>query len=339
MTTSILQFLGCAAVIVLAGGALTQFGDIISNKTKLGGLLVGSILIAGATSLPELAIDISALRVESPDLAVGDLFGSSLFNLLILAVLDLTRYSHGQMLSKKAAGHGLAATTSIALTAIAALFIILGPQLENVTLFRLGPGSFVMLAAYAIGIRIVYFGRKATGADKQSPTAEEDATLPLIGKIGLKGAIVGYLVSAAAILAAAPFLAHAAKDLAEQTGLGGTFFGTIFVALCTSLPEVVTTFSAVRMKAFDMAIGNIFGSNCFNMLLFVPLDLVVPTPLFSLVSTTHAYTALCGIVVTSVVILGQLFQTERKKHFLEPDAWLAIFLIVASFTGLYFVRE
>ena len=104
MTGYIIQFLVSAAVIVVAGGALTQFGDIISNRTKLGGLLVGSILIAGATSLPELAIDISAVRMGSIDLAVGDLVGSSIFNLLILAVMDLTTYSQGRMLSKTSAG-------------------------------------------------------------------------------------------------------------------------------------------------------------------------------------------------------------------------------------------
>lgn len=338
MGASVLQFLVCAAVIVAAGAALTRFGDIISEKTKLGGLLVGSILIAGATSLPELAIDINALRMESPDLAVGDLFGSSLFNLLILAVLDLTRHSHGQMLSKTSANHALAATTSIALTAIAAIFILLGSQLQDVTLLRLGPGSFALLAAYIIGIRIVYFGQKAAGGKKSEGDAE-NRKAPLLGKLGLKGAIVGYLVCAAAILAAAPFLARAAKELAEQTGLGGTFFGTIFVALCTSLPEMVTTFSAVRMNAFDLALGNIFGSNCFNMLLFVPLDVVDAGSLLSSVSPTHVYTALCTVVVTSVAILGQLFRVEKKKHFLEPDAWLTIILIVASLTGLYFVQE
>ena len=159
-----------------------------------------------------------------------------------------------------------------------------------------------------------------------------------VGKLGLKGAIIGYIAAGVLILIAAPFLAKAADDLAERSGLGGTFFGTTFVALCTSLPEVATTLSAVRMKAFDMAIGNIFGSNCFNMLIFLPLDFVDEGSLLSAVSRTHVFTAFAVIVITSAVILGQLYPAERKKHFLEPDALMTLVLILGALTGLYFVR-
>jgi cation:H+ antiporter len=339
MTGYIIQFLVSAAVIVGAGGALTQFGDIISNRTKLGGLLVGSILIAGATSLPELAIDISAVRMGSIDLAVGDLVGSSIFNLLILAVMDLTTYSRGRMLSKTSAGHALAGGTSIVLTAIVALFIFLGPTLGDSTLLRLGPGSFVLIAAYAMGTRLAFRGQKEAGKKGPDDQKEHEAAIPWLKKVGLKGAIIGYVATAVVILIAAPFLAKAADHIAEESGLGGTFFGTTFVALCTSLPEIVTTFAAVRIKAFDMALGNIFGSNCFNMVIFVPLDLFHKGSLLSAVSQTHVYTALSVIVITSIVIMGQLYPVEKKKRFIEPDALLTIALIFAALTGLYFVRE
>jgi hypothetical protein len=74
------------------------------------------------------------------------------------------------------------------------------------------------------------------------------------------------------------------------------------------------------------------------MVLFIPLDLAFNGSLLSAVSPSHAYTALCVIVVTSVILLSQLYPVERKKPLLEPDAWLAITLIVASFTGLYFLE-
>jgi cation:H+ antiporter len=336
MIASLTQFLVSALVIVAAGAALTQFGDIIAHRTRFGGLLVGSILIAGATSLPELAIDIQAVRMQSADLAVGDLLGSSLFNLLILAVLDLTRYSRGQMLSMKSASHALAGCASIMLTALAGISIFLGPKLESVTFLRLGPGSVAMAVAYVVCIRIVYFGQQAAGRQRQE--SESEPTVPWLGKVSLKGAILGYVVTGAVIVATAPFLARSAADLAERSGLGGTFFGTTFVALCTSLPEVVTTVAAVRMRAFDLAIGNVFGSNCFNMLIFLPLDFVDEGSLLSSVSPTHVYTAFAVIVVTIAAILGQLYPAERKRHFLEPDALLTLVLIVGALTGLYFMR-
>ena len=339
MTASILQFLLSAAVIVVAGGALTQFGDVISHRTKLGGLLVGSILIAGATSLPELAIDVHAVRLGSADLAVGDLLGSSLFNLLILAVLDLTRYSHGQMLSKISARHALAATASILLTALAAIFILLGPMLKDVTFFRVGPGSLALAAAYIVCMRILFFAQRESRDQPPSGKKREGQSVPRPGKLSLRAAVIGYVIAAVVILAAAPFLAKAADDLAERSGLGGTFFGTTFVAFCTSLPEIVTTFFAVRMKAFDLALGNILGSNCFNMAIFLPLDLADEGSLFASVAQTHLYTALAVIVVTAIVILGQLYRVEKRRHFLEPDALLALLAILGAFAGLYFVRE
>jgi cation:H+ antiporter len=334
MTADIIQFLIAAVVIVAAGAALTQCGDIIANRTKLGGLLVGTILIAGATSLPELGVNISSVRRGEADLAVGDLVGSSLMNLLILAVLDLTRYSRGRMLSKASANQALGASSSIVLTAIVAISILLGADIGAVEIWRVGPGTIVLVVAYWLCLRLIHHGRR--GSDEGSD-GEHAVWPPFLQKLDLKGAIAGYVVSGAVILIAAPFLSRAAGSLAEQTGLGGTFFGSTFVALSTSLPEVATTFTAVRIRALDMAMGNILGSNSFNMVLLIPLDLVFEGSLLGAVSPSHAYTAVCVILVTSVVLLSQLYPVERKKPFLEPDAWLAIALIVASFTGLYFI--
>lgn len=334
MTASIIQFILSAAVIIVAGAALSHFGDVIAKRTGLGGMLVGGLLLAGATSLPELAVDINAIRLGNPDLAVGDLLGSSLFNLLILAVFDLTRYSHGRMLSQKSAAHALAASVAIAMTATAAIFIQLGPQLESVVFLRLGPGPLVLVGMYAFGFRLIAHSQKTHSPSRKEPLPE----VPFLGKVSLRVAVTGFVVAAVAILVAGPFLAKAADTLAEESGLGGTFFGSTFVALCTSLPEVATTFTAVRMGAMDMALGNLMGSNAMNMVLFFFLDLADDGSLLSAAAPVHVYTALCVIVVTTVVVLGQLYRVEKKKPFLEPDALLAIFLILCSLTGLYFVK-
>jgi len=112
MIAPLLQFLVCAAVIIVAGTLLSKYGDWIAELTGLGRLLIGSILLAGATSLPELTVDISAVRLGAVDLAVGDLLGSSLMNLLILAMLDLSHHSRGRMLSKQGAAHALPEASS-----------------------------------------------------------------------------------------------------------------------------------------------------------------------------------------------------------------------------------
>lgn len=155
------------------------------------------------------------------------------------------------------------------------------------------------------------------------------------GKRSLPGAALGFVVAAAALVVAAPFLAEAAGELAELTGLGNTFFGTALVALCTSLPELVATLTAVRLGAFDLAVGNIFGSNAFNMVLLVPLDMVHPGSLLASVAPAHALTCLAAILITAVAVMGQLYQVERRLRFLEPDAALVIVLVGAALAVLY----
>jgi cation:H+ antiporter len=333
MTGHIIQFLISAVVIILAGTALSHFGDAISHRTRLGGALVGGLLLAGATSLPELAVDINAIRLGAPDLAVGDLFGSSLFNLLILAVFDLTRYSHGRMLSQQSAAHALTAGVGILMTALAAIFLLLGAHLGDWVIWRVGPGTLVLAVAYFVGFRLVANSRISTQPEKQATPG-----IPWLGNVSLRGTVIGFVAAAVLILVAGPFVAKAADALAEETGLGGTFFGSTFVALCTSLPELAATFAAVRLHAFDMALGNLLGSNAMNMALLFVLDFVDEGSLLANASPVHAYTALCTIAVTAVVILGQLHRVERRKPFLEPDALLALFLILGSLTGLYFLK-
>ncbi|MBP90016.1 MAG: hypothetical protein CMJ64_25465 [Planctomycetaceae bacterium] len=151
-------------------------------------------------------------------------------------------------------------------------------------------------------------------------------------------AIAGFILAAAVIFVAAPFLADAAGQLAELSGLGGTFIGTTLVALATSLPELVATLTAVRMGAYDLAIGNIFGSNAFNMLLLLPLDLAFPGALLASVSTTHALTCFAVILITAIVLLGQLYRVEQRTFFIEPDAVLVITLVFGTLWMVYLAR-
>jgi cation:H+ antiporter len=178
-------------------------------------------------------------------------------------------------------------------------------------------------------LKILYLQQRVS-AQKENAAGEREPE-----STSLRGAILGYLLSAGAIFVAAPFLARSADQLAEQTGLGGTFVGTTLVALSTSLPEVVTTLAAVRQGAFDLAIGNIFGSNVFNMAILAVVDLFQAGPLFTAVSPSHAVTAAWVILITAVAVLGLLYQAEKRYWLLEPDASLIIVLVLAAFATLY----
>jgi cation:H+ antiporter len=333
VAAALAQFLVSAGVIVVAGSVLTRCGDAIAALTGLGRLLVGSILVAAATSLPEVLVDVNAVVREGlPDLAVGDLLGSSLVNLLILAALDFGRRGGGRMLSRMSAAHALSATMAILLTAIVAVAILVPFRRE---VLGVGTGVWAVAVVYVLGVRLTFFDQRyaAKVGGERFPPPEVAGR-----RLGLGAAVAGFGLAAAAIFAAAPHLAHAAGRLAELTGAGSTFVGTTLVALSTSLPELVATFAAARIGAHDLAVGNIFGSNAFNMVILLPVDLAHPGILLADVSQAHAITALAVIVVTAVTMLGILYHAERRIWLVEPDALLVVLLVLGALGLLYAMR-
>jgi cation:H+ antiporter len=339
MTILILQFIGLALVVAIAGTFLARSADWIAETTGLGRLIVGSLLLAGVTSLPELSVDLSAVRAGLVDIAAGDLFGSSLMNLLILAGLDLAWRGERRMFSREAASHALSATLGIVLTGLAGAAVLTAGRLPPVTWLGVGGWSWALLIAYLLGARVLYLDQRISARAHREAAEEAEAKgqpspeRPHPGHLGW--ALMTFTAAAAALFFAGPQLSHVAGSLADRSGLGGTFVGTTLVAVTTSLPELVSSITALRLGAIDLAIGNAFGSNAFNMVLFVPLDAMHDGPLFASLSSAHAVTALAVIVATAIAVLGQLYQAKRRVPFFEPDALLMIFVLVGALGLVY----
>lgn len=321
-----------ASVIVVAGGFLTRAADRIAGLTGLGRLLIGSVLLAGATSLPELSVDVSAALEGLDDIAVGDLLGSSLFNLLILAIADLAHKQRGWMLSHAAAAHAISGAMTMLLTAIVGVMIL---SRSGLSLWGVGLGSVVVFAAYALGVRIVFYDQRFARRQAQAEGVVEPRIPGSEQRPALRRAVSQFVLAAAGILVAAPFVASAAGRIADVSGLGGTFIGTTLVALSTSLPELVATIAAIRLGAFDLALGNIFGSNAVNMALLLPVDIASDGALLTKVSPTHAITAFWVVIITAVAVIGQLYHVERRRRFFEPDAITVIVLVFVALLMVY----
>ena len=144
-----------------------------------------------------------------------------------------------------------------------------------------------------------------------------------------------YAVSTLGIFLLARPLAATSDQLSVMLALSGTFFGAVFLALVTSLPEMVTTAEASRMRADDLAIGNILGSNSFNLLILVALDVVHDQPLYDSLSPVHAIAALGIIVTTTIATMGLLYRVEKRLWFLEPDAVAVVCSALVFFYLLY----
>ncbi|TKB70579.1 MAG: hypothetical protein E8D52_00320 [Nitrospira sp.] len=143
-------------------------------------------------------------------------------------------------------------------------------------------------------------------------------------------------MGALVLLVAAPVLAWSAERIAEESGMTATFIGTSLVAITTSLPELVVSISAVRLGAFDLAVGNLFGSNAFNMAAFFFADLAYRGGgLLSTVSSTHALTALWAIIMMNIGLMGIMYRAERRFRLIEPDSLLMIVVYVLGLWLLF----
>lgn len=337
MILILFQFIGLAAVVAVAGTYLARSADQIAEITRLGRLLIGSVLLAAATSLPELTVGIGAIRQEMPDLAVGDLFGSSLMNLMILAALDLAYRTGGKMLSRESAAHALSATLGVALTSLAGLGILVAPQLPGFSVFGIGGWSWGIIFAYVLGVRMIFIDQRVSvraTIEAAEETEPEIADAPPVSMPLWKPATV-FAIAAIALFVAGPRLAAVAGEFAAATGLGKTFVGTTLLAISTSLPELVASITAMRMKAFDLVVGNVFGSNAFNMVLLFPLDAAHSGSLFADLSQSQAITAFAVIVATAVATLGQLYHVEKRRRIVEPDAILMLLILAGALFLVY----
>ncbi len=323
MMEAFIQFSAAAIVIVFAGTWLAHFADQISDETGLGKLLVGSVFLAGATSLPEITVDMNAIALGQPDLAVGDLLGSSLFNLLILMVVS-AYFCLSEKTNVNFRQHAITATFSIALTTMVALGMVAHLELS---FLRAGLFTWLILILYIAGLWLLL---------KTSAPDNSNVQKTKTGRIA--SAVSGYIACAILLLLVAPYLAEAADKLATASGLGHSFIGTTLVALSTSLPELVTTIVAFRMGSPDLALGNIFGSNMFNMVIFLPLDWYYTGNLLRAADSINIVTALGVIFVTSIATVTLLVQPVTRKGLIAGNAFVASSAIVILWL-LYYLKK
>jgi cation:H+ antiporter len=297
-----LQFLVSATLIVFAGTKLTRSADTIAEHTGLGALWAGVFLLPLATSLPELVTSWRAAVILAPDLSIGNVFGSNLFNISIIAFIDLTQ-GHGSVLNRVSQRHIFTAAMGIILTGYAAI-IMLVPL----------PGRFFWVGLDTLAIPVLYLGGNWLLARMERRHAVEAATIDMAARErSLAGAVFWFLTAAVIIIFAGTSLADTGEALATATGLGQTLVGSFLIAITTSLPELVTTYTAARMGILDMAIGNIFGANLFNIIIIFFADLFyMGGPIMHAISPTHLVTAIMSVILTALAVAGLIYRSQRS---------------------------
>lgn len=330
-----IEFIMCAVLIFWAGSLLSKYGDVIAEKTGLGRAWIGAILIAGVTSLPELSSGVSAVAwLNAPNLAAGAVLGSCLFNLALIAMIDLA-YQPGRVLAKAQEVHILSGGLGVLMLGIVAMGVLIGPTLNGSGIFGVSLLSLIILGLYIAG------GKMIAGLEKEraGEVLEREAVEGGYAKISVENAFFVFILSGVAVVALGIWLASIGDRLAATTGLSRGFVGNLFLALTTSLPEISASLAAIRLGAIDLAIGNVLGSNLFNITLFFIYDIADGSRNFwASLTSANAFAAVMTSMMTGVVIISLMYRASPKTPYrISWDGLAMASMYVGSMALLYLI--
>lgn len=288
-------------VIVIAGSRLAHLADELADRTGMGEALFGVLLLAGVTSLPDFAATLSAAIDMRPDLAMSNVMGSMAVNLLFLGIADI-------FYRKANLEHAAASSVNLMLAGLLIVLLTL-PLLAiitpNVSGWRVHPITPVIVVVYLFGLHLVlktqakpmWFPRLTRQTVADTPSQTHHGSLP--------AAWGRFIVLAIVTCIAGWILMEAAKVIADQSGLSDTLVGGLFTALATSTPELVTTIAAIRYGALTLGVSNIFGTNCFNMLVVAAADVGYPNgSIYHDMASVQMTWGLVSILMTAILLLG-----------------------------------
>ncbi|MCE8005949.1 hypothetical protein [Aestuariivita sp.] len=340
--TTLLQsgvvFALCAAMVWVSGARLAYLADALADRLKLAKSLVGLLLLSLATSLPEVATTLTAAVQQARDLVLNNLFGGIALQTAILAMSDF--WARGAITNyPRSANHALEATLLVLLLSITLIATQLG---EPIAFFHIGYGSILIAAVYSGAIWLL---RRYDAANDWVPVDLPDPEhIPFPAPTGIATTSTIRLfgqsaLACALILIFGILLVLFADRIADQSGLGTSFVGVTLLAAATSLPELTTSITAVRIGSYTMAISNIFGSNLIMLVLVFPADLLFRSgPVLRDVSDIVGLSLAFAIAVTSVFLIGLIVRRKPRLGSFGIDSIVVLILFAASMVVYYLAR-
>ena len=331
-----LVFAGAAAAVWAAGTRIAGYADAIAEATGIGRGLLGILLLGGVTSLPEMAVASTASLAGHPALSVNDLLGSAAINVVIIAVADgvLGRGAISSVLASP--GVLLQGVLGIILLAM----VVGATMTVDVPLLGASAWTWLLLCATCVAIWVVARSNSASAwkavrkPGRERPSAASDGEAQALRPVIAKTAVAGAL-----ILVAGYLLAKSAEAIAVQTGLGTSFVGAVLLGASTSLPEVSTVIAAVRLRRYEMAVADIFGTNLFNVTIIFAVDVLYDgPPVLAEVGPFAGFSALLAIVLTALFLAGMIERRDRTVAHMGYDSLAALATYGAGVALLYQLR-
>lgn len=307
-------YLLSAVILIVCTVETAKYIDLLDKHTRLSGAFLGGILISAVTSIPELITSMASMAYNKPNLCMGDVLGSNLFNLLILAVtmlFFLKGFSKGQV-SKSYRN---------VLVLVLLIYVLISlnyfGQIEG-GIFHISITSILIVVIYFFGAKYLSVANDVnTDEDLLNYHATSSTTLS-VNQIAWRFALaaVGVIIFGVAITS------FTVKILGEHT-LEEGLAGAVFLGISTSLPELIFVITLFRMKNYNIAVGNIIGSNLFNLIILAAADMIAPyRGVYGTLDMESLELLLLGLVAT--VFMWAVLKIKNKKAIIAGSAGIII---------------
>lgn len=306
---SLISYLAVAFMVVFFSIKLSTYVDLLDKKTKLSGALLGGILLAATTSLPELFTALTAtLLVNNNDLVLGDILGSNLFNVILFSIIYLFFFT--KMAKAKVHKSHFVSIIMIGLlyiTVTSAGFIF---NFYNLLLGWFNPLSILILIIYGI---IVWKTPKEEDSNEEVTDEKES-------KLTVKQIVILFLIFSMALIGASIGITYLADWVIKTYRLGSTFGGALFLGVATSLPELTATINLSRRGNINAAYGNILGSNTFNFIILALADLLsfnCPTRLYQFDQSAFLLVVfgVCSTLMLGLTLFVKIYKKKQDEKF------------------------
>lgn len=333
-------FAASAAVVWIAGTKVAHYADDLAVASGIGHATVGLVLLAGITSLPEVAVALSSAAAGAPGLSVNNLLGGVAMQIAILAVADAII---GRQALTVIAGTPLLLLQGTA-TVMLLLVFVAGVTVGDRPLLGAGAWSWGLVVLYLLAIWTIANaqGSRVWLVHRTQEQTEQAARVhepPAAAGGRLKPVLLRLAAGAAVILVAGFVLSRAGDAIAAQTGLGRNFVGAVFLALSTSLPEISAVLAAVKLRRYEMAISDIFGTGLFNVALVFLVDAVYGgSPVLNEVGRFSVFAAVTAAVLVCIYLVGLIERRDRTIARMGIDSLAVLLAYGGSLAILYHLR-
>jgi cation:H+ antiporter len=326
----ILIFVILAYLIIRFGSKLGDCGDAIGDIKGIDKSWIGVVMLAGITSLPELITGVSATLLGKPEMAISNIFGSNIFNIFIIFILDVFILKEVHFSSKVHKKNMLTGFFSIILSSI----FILGHFFKALTIGYVSIFSIIIIVCYSLFMKMLHLYETEYEHIYEEEEVEEEKEL-----MTYTAARNGFIINAILVIIVGVLISWTADKIAVTPifgiRLGESFVGLLLLALATSLPELTISIRAVKLGSYDMAAGNILGSNLFNLAIIFVINLFTfKGGFYARITTFHLTAALFSIIMVMVFLVGMVFNKKKRSY----DGILIGILYVVSMYVLYRIR-